>query len=373
MDLQYYVLGKKDNPMLTFYLDKYELKLKELLLFLEKKGILRKLISELLSRDCKDFIIAPDISALINTLYKQICLEEDMYLWNSELYIQKLWKEIQYFLDWDQNLLTANKGSLISWTQIRLTIEDINPYNQLDAHPDHRANWWILWWWQASDQDWLQVYSKTFDILKKADEWTYDELNRIIRKIIPLGTALGTHNSASYKECIGHLYMGYTIDSKRPEINNLEAIIHESSHNKLNLIMHFDPLVLNTREEIYYSPYRPDARHIHGIYLGVHAIAPTVFVLLRSYIEWLFWDDSFWLHKIILFHLKNKIWLKVLQKYAKLTNLWKEIFEEMQYVIWLSDTLLKSLSIKKELLLQIQAREKEHFNAVNKNYPRLKY
>jgi HEXXH motif-containing protein len=53
------------------------------------------------------------------------------------------------------------------------------------------------------------------------------------------------HNSASYKECIGHLYMGYTIDSDKPEINNLEAIIHESSHNKLNLLLHFDPIVLN--------------------------------------------------------------------------------------------------------------------------------
>jgi len=48
-----------------------------------------------------------------------------------------------------------------------------------------------------------------------------------------------------------------------PEINNLEAIIHESSHNKLNLIMQFDEVLLNTREEIYYSAIRPDARHIH--------------------------------------------------------------------------------------------------------------
>jgi HEXXH motif-containing protein len=61
--------------------------------------------------------------------------------------------------------------------------------------------------------------------------------------------------------------MGYTLDATKPEMNNLEAIIHESSHNKLNLIMHFDPLILNTMEEIFYSPYRPDARHMHGVYL----------------------------------------------------------------------------------------------------------
>ena len=61
--------------------------------------------------------------------------------------------------------------------------------------------------------------------------------------------------------------MGYTIDSEFPEINILEALIHESSHNKLNLLMHFDEVILNEKDEKYYSPYRPDARHIHGIYL----------------------------------------------------------------------------------------------------------
>jgi HEXXH motif-containing protein len=61
--------------------------------------------------------------------------------------------------------------------------------------------------------------------------------------------------------------MSYTINADNPALNNLEAIIHESSHNKINLIMQFDTIILNTREETYYSPYRPDARHIYGIYL----------------------------------------------------------------------------------------------------------
>jgi HEXXH motif-containing protein len=49
---------------------------------------------------------------------------------------------------------------------------------------------------------------------------------------------------------------------EQPELSNLEAIIHESSHNKLNLLFHFDPLILNSLEENYYSPFRPDARHL---------------------------------------------------------------------------------------------------------------
>jgi len=52
-----------------------------------------------------------------------------------------------------------------------------------------------------------------------------------------------------------------------PEVFNIEAIIHESSHNKLNLISHFDKIVLNDYNTEYYSPYRPDPRHIWGIFL----------------------------------------------------------------------------------------------------------
>ena len=89
----------------------------------------------------------------------------------------------------------------------------------------------------------------------------------MIRKIIPLGVTKSMHNSASYSTCIGHLYMSYPTDMEMPSVALLEAIIHESNHNKLNLIMKQDPLVLNSREEIYYSPYRPDSRHIQGIYL----------------------------------------------------------------------------------------------------------
>ena len=108
----------------------------------------------------------------------------------------------------------------------------------------------------------MEVYTKTFRLLKKIDTGIYDELNFMIQRIVPLGTAENIHNSASYKECIGHIYLGYTMGVEHPEINILEAIIHESSHNKLNLLMHFDPLLNNPYEEKYYSAIRPDARPI---------------------------------------------------------------------------------------------------------------
>ena len=57
--------------------------------------------------------------------------------------------------------------------------------------------------------------------------------------------------------------MSYPTGLNNPELALLEAILHEYNHNKLNLIMQTEVLLLNDRNEIYYSPYRPDVRHIH--------------------------------------------------------------------------------------------------------------
>ena len=61
--------------------------------------------------------------------------------------------------------------------------------------------------------------------------------------------------------------MSYPVDMTHPEFAILEAILHEYNHNKINLVIQTETLILSNKEELYYSPYRPDARHIHGIYL----------------------------------------------------------------------------------------------------------
>lgn len=79
--------------------------------------------------------------------------------------------------------------------------------------------------------------------------------------------------------------MSYPDQMDHPELAILEAILHEYNHNKLNLILQIEPLVLNNREEIYYSPYRPDARHIHGVYLGLHALTGAYWVIWNAHTE----------------------------------------------------------------------------------------
>ena len=365
MNLKFYVLWTKNSPLLKEYLEKYYQKL---IIDLEKiqKESKSNNINKLLNTDNKKFILNADISVLIQSII----------LDNNKQSFKKLEKEINIFLkEWiDSPNLTINKWKKIYWTNIKLTNIDNNPYAIFDIHPDHNKNWVTAWnRGEKSEKEWLDTYEKTFNLLKQLDKGIYDELNQIITKIIPLWTSKWVHNSASYKECIWHLYMGYTIDSWQPEINNLEAIIHESSHNKLNLIKQFDPILENDYTEKYYSAIRPDARHIHWVFLWYHAFAPTMYIIMKAYKDWYLWSWWIWLDKIVLYYIKTKFLQKVIKKYWKLTKIWKEISHEIDYVITLMDKLFKEINPSKDVIERAKDKQKQHFNEVNKNYPYLEY
>lgn len=372
-DLKYYVLWVKNSPLLKKYFDKYYDKLTSDLKLLSEKWVLSEEISKLLETENRDFILNPDQSSIINLLYNEYILGKKQETIDKSIYINRLKKEINTFLDWDYENLMMNIWPKIPTTEIKLTTNDYNPYNSFEAHPEHHLNWWVLWYWERDEKEWLEIYTKTFKLLKQLDEWIYDELNQIIDKIVPLWTARWLHNSASYKECIWHLYMWYTIDTKTPEINILEAIIHESSHNKLNLIMQFDKIVLNDYEEKYYSAIRPDARPIIWVFLWYHAFAPTMYIVMKAYVNWAFWDDKNWYEKIIVYYLKTKFLQRTIKKYALLTDLWKEISDEIDFVITKMDWLIREMKPSNEILLRAKDIQNRHFYEVNQRYPNLVY
>lgn len=372
-DLKYYVLWKKDSPLLKEYFDMYYDKLIDELKTISENGILTNEINNLLKVQNRDFILNADQSSIINYLYKnhiKKIYKEDL---DTNLQILNIKKEIDLFLDWKYDELLMNKWNKIWDTNIRLSTLDNNPYKWNEAHPHHIECWWLIWYWEKSEKEWLEVYWKTFELLKKVDEWIYDELNQIITNIIPFWTAKGVHNSASHFDCIWHLYMWYTIDSNKPEINILEAIIHESSHNKLNLLMQFEEIVLNDKQEKYYSAIRPDARHIYWIFLWYHAFAPTMYVIMKAYRDWFFWNDIAWMEKITLYYIKTKFLQKMVKKYAKLSDLWKQVAEETDFVISKMDELIKELSPSNEILQRSKDNQRRHFEEVNRNYPYLMY
>ena len=351
--------------MLADYLDKYYYLLLEKL----KTIITDDKYNTFLTQDnTKGFLINWDISSLINRL-----IELRNHNFPDEDNIESILNnEINIFLYWDKSELISKKWKNILNTDIKITLDDVNPYAKYNAHPKHKENWWIVWWWEKTEDEWIDVYSKTFKLLKTVDEGFYDELNTIIQKIIPLWTTYNVHNSASHKPCIGHLYMWYSLWVDQPELSNLEAIIHESSHNKLHLLFQFDDIILNSMEENYYSPFRPDARHVKWVFLAVHAFVPTIYILMKAYKNGSIKSEH-WLEKIILFYIKNKITYKVLKKYAQFTELWEEIMKEVYYVMILTDQVFKSLNVERNIISNAINKEKEHFSEVNKNYPNFKY
>ena len=64
---------------------------------------------------------------------------------------------------------------------------------------------------------------------------------------------------------------------------------------------------------------------------------------------------------------------KMIKKYAILTDLWKEISTEIDYVISEMDLLLKKLSPSRDDLKKASEKQKEHFRQVNNVYPNLEH
>jgi hypothetical protein len=94
---------------------------------------------------------------------------------------------------------------------------------------------------------------------------------------------------------------------------------------------------------------------------------------MRSFLSGSINFSDTWKMKMAVYHLKNKIWLKVLEKHWKFSQLWLEIINEMKYVIELSDQYFLKLNLSKEELIQVQKSVKEHFLSVNNNYVNLQY
>ena len=366
-NIKYYVLWKKNNEMLIEYLNWYFDILVNEIENIQETEIKSKLLQ---LRYNKDFILNTDNSSRIEYLYYVSKWEQKIF-WHENI-VKNFLHDIDYFLE--KTILYINDSYKIEWTNIYLSDFDRNPYNWLETHPDHFKSWTKVWYGSKSQDFWLKIYSEAFSILKGIDGWIYDELNYIIQKIVPIWTETHIHNSASYKEAVWHLYMWLTteLDENMLVIQCLEALVHESSHNKINLINKFDKILLNNYDLKFYSPYRPDARHVWWVFLWIHAFVPTIYILLRYYKESKLSDDNL-LEKLVTYNTKNNLALNVLNRYANFTDIWNEIMEEVKYVMKLTNILLKELNIKEDILKISKEKVVKHFGEVKSKYSYLQY
>jgi hypothetical protein len=229
------------------------------------------------------------------------------------------------------------------------------------SHPNHDVNSVNSLFWDVTEDEWFRLYEESFRLLKAIDPGFFSELSHLLKKVVPYWISIDSHNSCSHQNIIGNIYASYPIWFENPEIAVMEALIHEYNHNKMNLIMRFDHLINNDRQTNYYSPYRPDARHIHGIYLWLHAMVAVYYIMLRCFRENIISKKSTFYYKTIVYVLKNQLAINTLNRYGKFTPLWEEIFEDMKGVHKLCLLLLKSMEVDKQTLERCRASTREHF------------
>lgn len=350
-----FTLWYSENPVVQKYQDLYAKDLLEIAMELETS--FEKMDSK--------FLLLGDISTTLEAFRaKELEASEALKF---------LQQEFEYWKSNCKSRMFSFSLNSIPGVAVLLSEKDANIHARVhDGHPEHvRTN--VVWWWgNVPVEDWITLYKESFSILKTSSPWFCNELSWIINKIIPMDVSIRVHNSCSYDRCIWHLYLSYPLEIDVPELAVLEALIHESNHNKLNLILKQDPLVLNGRETKYYSPYRPDARHIHGIYLGLHAMAWVFYTLFELHSTGKYLLNHRWLEKATAYFIKDSLSIKVLDRYAQLTDLGKTVYEEMK-AVHEETARMVSQCVTPDILNRAKHINQEHFMKVQMIHSDLLY
>lgn len=146
---------------------------------------------------------------------------------------------------------------------------DNNPLARLEAHPDKEGN--ALSLGAATVAEWLTALDDARALIRAALPALADEHRSLLATVVPVGGPMERSLSASYQEVIGLVYV-----SLHPSpLKMAEALVHELQHNKLNLVAHVDPILVDRGEGLHPSPVRPDPRPLWGVLLAVHAFLPV--------------------------------------------------------------------------------------------------
>lgn len=158
---------------------------------------------------------------------------------------------------------------------IVLSLVDNNPMALMETHPDKDGNGVDLG--GKSVEEWAEVLREAFKLIESAFPEIYAEMKLGLQQIIPVGYDEKKHLSASYQEFVGTIYL-----TLHPDVLTMvEALIHEFSHTKMNMLWSLDYVLHNAFNPLFTSPFRPDPRPLHGILLGLHAFLPIEYFYER--------------------------------------------------------------------------------------------
>lgn len=352
-----------ENPPFDVYRREYERRLYD---------FARKHIDPLISVSppTTEFLLQGDIASNLVSLemnaWKEITTD-------SQVFLSSEW---EIFRSSGIDMIRSRQWEKIEGTDILLTKDVYTPGNlSRISHPSmtHGENY--QWFSDISVADWLKLYGQVFDMLRLINPWFSSEINQVLQKIIPIGTSFNCHNSGSLSDAIGHIYMSYPLGPHidNPVIAVLEAVIHEYNHNKLHIIWFSNPLVLSNRDEKYYSPYRPDARHISWVYAWLHAIAWVLYVLFSGLRDEKIPYNQGLVMKSLLYFMKNQTSIHVLKKYGRFSPIWETLLNEMIEVHKSTLSIIKAIGYPREYMEQAAIECKQHFIEAQKNNQILLY
>lgn len=154
----------------------------------------------------------------------------------------------------------------------------------------------------VDDRGWLQLHGVTMHGLLRLDDeprrafaatigrairdmaerdpLLHAEMTDLLRVLVPLQNPMNHGSvSSSYATLRGLIALSPSDDA----LLQAETLIHEFCHMKLNQLLAVDPLLAPGQNgQVFYSPWRPDARRLRGLLLGAHAFLNVARYLARS-------------------------------------------------------------------------------------------
>lgn len=129
-------------------------------------------------------------------------------------------------------------------------------------------------------RDFAEVLRVSMAHIEERDPALHAEMRDMTRVLVPLVNPRRYGSvSSSYVNMRGAICLSHSTDS----LLQAETLIHEFCHQKMNQLLAVDPILLPGQTgQVFYSPWRPDARRLRGLVLGAHAFLNVSQYLLRS-------------------------------------------------------------------------------------------
>jgi hypothetical protein len=122
---------------------------------------------------------------------------------------------------------------------------------------------------QTFSPDLIEILTKALDLLEAHVPQYFDWVVRIIRRVVVLHSEQDLLRSGSHENQYGTIHIS---DNLRV-LSLSEMLIHEASHQYLELLTKLGPTVDPQHKKLYYSPVKQCDRPLHKILLAYHAFA----------------------------------------------------------------------------------------------------